>query len=215
MPNYKGSDRLEKHYTPDFLKVEMNKMLCEFHREPITEFLESSAGDGALIDYLKSEYSDIPVIAYDIKNETHRKDIKECNYLKEKIGYKKGRVCFQNPPFQNGLKFVYKSLEESDYCVSILIYSRKSTKNLQFYLYQFNPYDYWIYKSTRMFKRVEYQDLLEFKYSGYTFFRKDIYNKEDIDRWIEFLQGIKGGDFLYFDKPFPPMEYMEKIKIKK
>ncbi len=121
MSNYKGEDRLEKHYTPEHLNVEMLEMLQTYHKEPITEFLENSAGSGRLIDYIKKEYKGIPVIAFDIHNETHREDITECDYLKnKKIGYKKGRVSFINPPFQKGLKFVYKALEECDYCVSIL-----------------------------------------------------------------------------------------------
>lgn len=121
MSNFKGEDRLEKHYTPDHLNIEMLEMLQTYHKEPITEFLENSAGSGRLIDYLKKEYPDIPVIAFDILNETQRKDITECDYLKnKKIGYKAGRVAFINPPFSNGLKFVYKALDECDYCVSIL-----------------------------------------------------------------------------------------------
>ena len=142
MGNYKGEDRLEKHYTPDWLKDEMSLMLSEFYKGDITEFLENSAGDGSLIDYLKQKYNK-PVIAFDILNETHREDIKECNYLKEKIGYKKGRISFQNPPFQNGLKFVYKSLEECDYCVSIL--SMQSFLNIDYDKYEVD--NIWIYRN--------------------------------------------------------------------
>jgi len=121
MGNYKGEDRLEKYYTPEHLNKEMFEMLHTYHKEAITEFLENSAGSGMLIDALKKEYPNINTIAFDIFNETKREDITECDYLKNKnIGYKKGRVAFINPPFQKGLKFVYKALEECDYCVSIL-----------------------------------------------------------------------------------------------
>ena len=65
------------------------------------EWLENSAGSGRMVDFLKSK-SDKKIIAYDIINETGREDIKECNYLKEKIEYKKGRVAFINPPFTKG-----------------------------------------------------------------------------------------------------------------
>ena len=56
-----------------------------------------------------------------------------------------------------------------------LKYLRRSNKNLQFYLDQFNHEDYYIYKSTRMFKEVNYQDLLEFKYANYILFKRDLY----------------------------------------
>lgn len=94
----------------------------------------------------------------------------------------------------------------------ILYYLRKSELTLYFYLNQFNPDDYWIYKSTRMFREVSYQELLEFKYAGYIFFKKDLYDKEYIDIWIEFVN-ILGG-IQYLNKPFPPFQ-PSKIIIKK
>lgn len=133
MANYKGEDRLEKHYTPALLLEGLKEMLETYHKEDITEFLENSAGDGKIIDYLKDNYN-IPTIAFDIFNESKREDIKECNYLKEKIEYKKGRVAVLNPPFANGLKFVYKALKECDYCVSIL--SVNSILNIDYDKYE-------------------------------------------------------------------------------
>jgi len=108
----------EKHYTPLLL---INKMWDILQEENIQaeEWLENSAGAGAMIDFLKLK-SDKNILAYDILNETGREDIKECNYLKEKIEYKKGRVAFINPPFTKGLKFCYKALEECDYCIALL-----------------------------------------------------------------------------------------------
>ena len=120
MGNYKGEDRLEKHYTTEYLYNYMNQeVLKKYYDGNISEFIENSAGDGRMVDYLKSVY-DQDVIAFDIHNETKREDITECDYLKTKIEYKEGRVGFINPPFGKGLKFVYKSLEEGDYCVAIL-----------------------------------------------------------------------------------------------
>lgn len=94
-----------------------------------------------------------------------------------------------------------------------LYYLRKSPYNLQYYLDQFNPDDYWIFKSTRKFKQVTYQDLLEFKYAQYILFKKDLYSLEDILKWIEFLDIIK-GDFLFLHIPFPPIHIMDRIKVK-
>ena len=113
MANYKEDDRKEAHFTPNVLIDELFAMIERNYNGEITEYMENSAGDGRIIDRF-----DKPYIAFDI--ESRRDDIKECNYLKEKIEYKKGRVCVMNPPFAQGLKFLYKALDESDYVVAIL-----------------------------------------------------------------------------------------------
>lgn len=92
---------------------------------------------------------------------------------------------------------------------------KSSKNNLQFYLDIFNHQDYYIYKSTNRFKEVSYDDLLEFKYAGYIFFKKDMYSKEWIDIWIEFLSDVKTISFYYLVKPFPPFNPEDKIKIKR
>ena len=125
MSNYKGNDRLEKYYTPDYLIEEMFKIKDKYVKFDITEFLENSAGGGAICDRFDKTY-----IAYDILPEPGRTDIKQCNYLKEKIEYKKGRVAIINPPFIQGVRFLYKALEESDYVVSIL--SQNSLLNIDY-----------------------------------------------------------------------------------
>lgn len=138
----------EKHYTPLFL---INKMWDILQEENIRaeEWLENSAGAGAMIDFLKLK-SDKNILAYDILNETCREDIKECNYLKEKIEYKKGRVAFINPPFTKGLKFCYKALEECDYCIALL--SITSILSLDYDKYEAIGYIY--YKKNVKFENV-------------------------------------------------------------
>lgn len=128
MANYKGDDRLEKHYTPTELIDELFILKDKFCDVEITEYLENSAGGGSICDRF-----DKPYIAYDIEPEPDRKDIIKANYLKEKIEYKKGRVCVMNPPFTIGLKFVYKSLEECDWCFAIL--SQNSLLNIDYSKY--------------------------------------------------------------------------------
>lgn len=96
-----------------------------------------------------------------------------------------------------------------------LKYLRSSNKNLQFYLDKFDINNYYIYKSTSRFKEVNYNDLLEFKYVGYILFKKDIYNKECIDMWIDWLYKVDKSKFLFMDKPFPAFSPEDKIKIKK
>jgi len=152
MGNYKGEDRLERHFTTEYLYNYMNtEILKKYYKGDITEFLENSAGDGRMVDYLKSEYN-LPVLACDISNDYEREDIKECNYLKTNIGYKKGRVGFINPPFNKGLKFIYKTLEECDYCIAIL--SVSSFLNIDYDKYDvdtidiFKNYDFGSCKTT-------------------------------------------------------------------
>ena len=143
MGNLKESNKEEKHYTPEELIDELFNILHQNYKEPITEYLESSAGDGRIIDRF-----DKPYIAYDIINETGRADIIEADYLKTKIPYKKGRVCVQNPPFNKGLKFIYKALEESDYCVSVLSYNS---------LFNLDYSKYWI-DETRLWRNFEFEN---------------------------------------------------------
>lgn len=138
MANYDKENMLEKHYTTKELYEEMYKVLNEFYDKDVTEFLENSAGDGRLIDFLFLETGK-EVIAFDKYNETKRKDIIECDYLKQKIEYKAGRVAFINPPFAKGLKFIYKALEECDYCVSIMAIS--SILNLDYEKYDVDTID--------------------------------------------------------------------------
>ena len=86
----------------------------------------------------------------------------------------------------------------------------KSNKTLDDFKCLFNKEDYWIYKTTRhQFLVDDYED---FKYVGYMFFKKDKYNKEHIDRWIEWMKFI--GGIMYMSKPTPPFP-PEKIIIKK
>jgi len=140
MGNIKEGNELEKHYTPTELMEYCYNIIENNVNFEITEWLENSAGSGNIIDFIKTK-SDKPIIAYDILNETGREDIKECNYLKEKIGYKQGRVGFINPPFNKGLKFVYKTLEECDYVVCIL--ALNSLLNLDYEKYKPDDITVW------------------------------------------------------------------------
>ena len=94
-----------------------------------------------------------------------------------------------------------------------LSHNRKSKKYLKDYIDKFNHNDYYIFKSTNKQKLVSYEDLLEFKYSQYIFFKKDIYDINHIIEWLNF----KGERFnrlcFYLDKPFPPFN-PDKIIIK-
>ena len=75
-------------------------------------------------------------------------------------------------------------------------------KKLTDFLPLFNFDDYWCYKTTNKFRQVDYQTFINFEYGGYTFFRKDLYRKEHIERWVEFF--ISLGGIPYLTKPTPP-----------
>jgi len=93
-----------------------------------------------------------------------------------------------------------------------LLYSRSSNKKLTDFLPLFNFGDYWCYKNTRHQFIVDYETFINFKQAGYIFFRKDLYKKEDIERWVEYIIGLGGIQFLH--KPTPPFP-PEKIIIRK
>jgi hypothetical protein len=146
MANIKQDNKLEKHYTPEKLIDFLFKQLDTYHKDNIVEYLENSAGSGNIIDYIKENRDCKEYIAYDIFNETLRPDIKQVDYLKENIDYKKGRVCVMNPPFQKGMKFVYKALKECDYVVTIL--SSNSILNFK--------YDDYIVEDITIVRKVDF-----------------------------------------------------------
>lgn len=96
----------------------------------------------------------------------------------------------------------------------VLLYTEihPGRKKLKDYLPLFDFDDYWCYKKTRNQVVVDYETFINFNYAGYTFFKKDLYIKKDIDRWIEFF--ISLGGIQYLTKPTPPFS-PEKIIIRK
>ena len=110
---------LEKFYTPASLTNEIIDEINSFIHFVPSEILEPTAGGGALIDVIKTRYN-VPIKAFDIFNESKRLDIIECDYLKTKIEYVPNRLTIANPPFNKGLKMLYKMMEESDFVACIL-----------------------------------------------------------------------------------------------
>ena len=84
---------------------------------------------------------------------------------------------------------------------------------LEYHLEKIDLDNYYIYKKTAHFREVTKEQFLEFKYAGYMFFNKDLYCNQEINEWIVFLKTI--DNFMYMNKPFPPKEIRQKIKIKK
>lgn len=82
-----------------------------------------------------------------------------------------------------------------------LYYERISKKHLTDFLPLFNFSDYWCCKTTNKQKLVSYEEFIEFKHCAYTFFKKDKYEINHINKWIEWMNNMGGIQFL--DKPFP------------
>ena len=91
-----------------------------------------------------------------------------------------------------------------------LMYVRKSNKKLEDYLKKFNYNDYWVLKGSRHQRFVSYEDMLEFKYACYVFFKKDLYDIDKIMIWVDYLNNFGGMQYLV--KPTPPFN-PKKIKI--
>lgn len=69
--------------------------------------------------------------------------------------------------------------------------------------------DYVILKSTRNQKIVSKEEFLSFKYSGYLFIKKELFNEDVFNFWVNFIT------FPFIHKPLPGIELVEKIIIMK
>ena len=119
----------DKYYTPkEIAEYCYNKTMEVIGVENITEIIEPSAGQGVFLDI------DEKIIGYDIKPDDPR--IKEQDYLKLDIEYKKGRLILGNPPYGYSLglaqKFYRKSVKIGDYIGFILPISQLNS-NCTFY----------------------------------------------------------------------------------
>ena len=92
-----------------------------------------------------------------------------------------------------------------------LIFIRKSNKTLQEYIKDIDLNAYYILKYTRHQILVSIEELIEFKYSGYIFFKKELYNIENILDWCNWMKSI--GGIQYLTKPTPPFN-PQKIIIR-
>jgi hypothetical protein len=53
----------------------------------------------------------------------------------------------------------------------------QSNKDLDYFTNQFEPDDFYIMKATGRFKQVSTKEFFDFKYAGYVFFKKELYEK--------------------------------------
>lgn len=124
--------KLDKYYTSSELaQYCVNKTKEIIGEENITEYLESSAGNGVFLDFL-----DKPYLAYDIEPEDNESRIIKQDYLTLDILYKQGRCVIGNPPYGSrntlSVRFYKKSIQIADYICFISSISQLNN-NIQMY----------------------------------------------------------------------------------
>lgn len=107
----------DKYYTPiDLAKTCIEKTFGLIGLENITEIIEPSAGNGSFSNQIKN------CIAYDLVPEND--NIKQADFLKLKLDYKRGRLFIGNPPFgvhnKLAVDFYNKCCDCGDYIAFIL-----------------------------------------------------------------------------------------------
>ena len=113
---------LDKYFTPNNIcEYTVKKAIEIIGLENITEVVESSAGDGAFIPYIKQYFPNVPHRFYDLYPE--HPEIVKYDYKKLMLSYKKGRLTGFNPPFGTSSSlwkaFCKKAATNSDYIVFI------------------------------------------------------------------------------------------------
>jgi hypothetical protein len=88
----------------------------------------------------------------------------------------------------------------------------KSDKSLKYFLDKIEIDNYYILKSSSNFRFVSIEEVISEKYCRYIFFNKELYSKEYIEMWLEFLKMNK-LNILYLSKTFPPQYILDMIKI--
>ena len=125
---------LDKYYTSQEVVDKCWEVLINtINLEDVSEIIESSAGNGAWLDKIKT--TGIPFKAYDIAPE--HEDVIEQDFLELSIDYKIGRLIGFNFPFGNrnvlSRKFYNKSVGIADYICSIQPISQLNNTNSMYY----------------------------------------------------------------------------------
>ena len=125
----------DQYFTsPEVAEYCFKKAIEIIGEENITEFIESSAGEGAFLDMIEKFTPNIPYQAYDIDVKDSR--VVEQDFLKLDLGYKRGRCVGFNFPYGTkntlSVQFYKKSINLGDYVCSILPISQLNN-NQQMY----------------------------------------------------------------------------------
>lgn len=90
---------------------------------------------------------------------------------------------------------------------------KRSDESLEYLLDKHNIdlNDYLILKQSGKFRFLDIED--RYKYAGITCFRKDIFKKEDIERWLDLIYNELDITLTFLTKTFPDISLMNKINV--
>jgi hypothetical protein len=111
------------------------------------------------------------------------------------------------------MKWVKLGSNENWFSIGKSNSGRSGENTLEYHLDKIDIDKYYILKSSNCFRFLTIEEVISEKYSGYTFFKKEIYSKEFIDKWLDFLK-INNINTYFLNKPFPPQYILDMIKIK-
>jgi hypothetical protein len=106
-------------------------------------------------------------------------------------------------------RYIFNHRERYKFLILIKRNDKSSLPILEL-LKDYDINDYYIIKQTANFRFICEEDLG--KYAGVVLLRKDIYKKDDIQRWFNFIKEMN-INLLFLNKPLPDVKLLEKIKI--
>lgn len=124
--------KLDKYFTSkDLAEHCVNKTLEVIGRDNISEFIESSAGQGSFINAIEKLAPTVPYQAYDIEPEDPRIEFQD--YLQINLPYSNNSVVIGNPPFGKAnstlKRFYKKSIQIAEHIAWILPISQLNNNN--------------------------------------------------------------------------------------
>ena len=107
----------------------------------------------------------------------------------------------------------YEMVNNIDKGYFYLVKNNRGNHKIDYYLNKFNINlnEYHIMKGSGNFRFIDKEDID--KWASIIYFDKDIYNKEDIQKWLNFLYKDLKISLNFLNRPFPPKEIFNKIKI--
>lgn len=90
---------------------------------------------------------------------------------------------------------------------------KRSNESLEYLLdkHNINLDDYLILKQSGKFRFLDIDEI--YKYSGITCFKKDLFKRQDIDKWLDFIYNELDITLNYLVKTFPDISLMDKIRV--
>jgi hypothetical protein len=110
-------------------------------------------------------------------------------------------------------KYIHQVIDRGDNIrVNVYKYEAKEVITLNNLIKKYNINDYYILKASDKFRLISVNDFLEMNYCIYLLLKKDIYCINYINKWLDFINYNK-FNVNFLNKPFPPVEILNQIKI--